>query len=202
MPLYLRGRNLHAHQPNQYRLENESGNVVLTHNNISSHPVYRSLLNTTKPNNKKEVRRLGKYIANKVWDELNIGNTKRKLNSMVEKILNHRVSNSKPYQAEHLRAMETYRARVAPLWATRRPHFNMANRLTEFKNKGGVLSNQGKAVLAEATRINTYYKKLINAEEKVYERAVKKWLDHQAQIKYWKWVKDRVIPEVKRLLRE
>jgi ribonucleotide monophosphatase NagD (HAD superfamily) len=201
MPLHFKGRNLHAHQPNQYRLENESGRVVLTHNNISSHPVYRTRLNETKNNDKNEVHMLGAYIANKVYNELNLGNTKRKINSMVEKILNHRKTNSKPHQAEYLRAMELYRARVAPLWASQKPHFNMANRLRGVINKGGQLTNQGRAALAEANRMNKHYKKLINAEEKLYERAVKKWLDHQAQIQYWQWVKNRVVPEVKRLLK-
>jgi hypothetical protein len=31
---------------------------------------------------------------------------------------------------------------------------------------------------------------------------VKKWVDHQHQIKYWQWVKNKVVPEVKRLLLE
>ena len=202
MPLHLRGRNLHAYQPNQYRLENESGNVVLTHNNISSHPVYRNLLNESKLNNKTEVRKLGKYVANKVRHELNVGNTKRKLNSMVEKILNHRKGNSIPYKDEYLRALETFRGRVEPLKASRAPHFTMANRLRTFVQKGGALSNQGRAALAEANRMKKHYSRLIKDEEKVYERAVKKWTDHQAQIKYWQWVKDRVLPEAKRLLRE
>lgn len=200
MPLRFKGRNLHAHQPNQYRLENDSGKILLTHNNISGHSVYHNLLNNTNNNNKTEMRTLGRFIANKIKNERNIVNTKHKLNSMVQAIINHRKADSKSYEAEYLRAMETYRRRVAPLWAARTPHFNTLSKLRAFTNGGGKLSNKGKEVLKESARMNKYYSNLISAEEKVYERVVKKWMDHQAQIKYWQWVKNRAVPEAKRLL--
>lgn len=202
MPVYLKGRHLHAHHGNQYRLENASGTVLLTHNNIASHRAYRNLLNPSKTNNKNEMRNLGRYIANKIRNERNVGNTKRKLTSMVEKILNHRTANTKPYENEYLAALETYRARVEPLRAARDPHFKFANKLKQIIKKGGTLTSTEKGQLRNANRISNHYTRLINAEDRLYDRAVKRWVEHQAQIKYWKWVRNRVLPEVKRLLVE
>jgi len=202
MPLYLRGSNLHAHHPNQYRLENAAGRVLLTHNNISTHPAYRNLLNPRKLNNKNEVRNLGKYIANRIYGEGNMVNTRHKITNMVEKILNHRKGKSKPYESNYLAALETFQSRAVPLRANREPHFKHANKLQEFVKKGGTLTNAQKVELRNALRMNRYYSNLLNAEEKMFEKAVKKWVDHQHQIKYWQWVKNKVVPEVKRLLLE
>ena len=197
MPLQLKGRNLHGHQPNQYRLENALGRVVLTHNNIASHSAYSSLLNTRKYNDKNEARNLGEYIAQKVRNERNLGNAKLKFSSMVERILNHRESNQKRFQPEYLRAMETFRWRVEPLRAERRALSNIADKLQ--KRRG--LTAEEKAQLRYANGRTKYLSALLKQEEDDYSRAVKRWTDHQDQIRYWKWVRNRVVPQVKLLLK-
>ena len=200
MPLYFKGRSLHSYQPNQYRLENASGRVLLTHNNIASHPVYQSLLNETKLNNKNEVGTLSQYIANRIRNERNLGNTRRKFNSMVDKILNHRKASSVLYKNKYLSAMENFRARVAPIRVNRAPYFNTVNRLKNIE-KTRSLTRTEKAELRNATRMTEQLTRILNAEENAYKRTVKDWVVHRDQLRYWQWVKNRVSPEVRRLLK-
>jgi iron uptake system EfeUOB component EfeO/EfeM len=170
MPLYVKGRDLHG--ANAFRLENARGERVLTSNMIGGHPVYTSRVNQSNTTNKNHIRVLSNYIANRLRN-YSSPNTKRKLQGMMNSVFNKRTSNQKGYQEQYLRDLARYKERVEPLR-------NLRKFLANYNQPINNITQQ------------------INAETAAFTAATERWVRHQDQIKYWRWVKNTVVPEVLR----
>jgi len=172
MPVYRRGDNLHG--ANAYRLVNERGTPVLSSNNIGSHPIYMARVNQSNTHNRNHVNALSNYIANRLRN-YSSPDTKRKLKNMANAIFNKRAGVQKGHEQNYLRKFALYKERVEPL-----------------RNLRKFLENQNQPVANITAQIN--------AETAAYTAATNQWVRHQNQLKYWRWVKNVVVPAVHRKL--
>ena len=170
MPLYRRGSNLHG--ANAYRLVNQHEATILSSNNIGSHPVYTARVNESNTYNRAHVNMLSNYIANRLRN-YSSPNTKRKLKNMTNAIFNKRAEVQKGHEQNYMRKFALYKERVETLRSLRK-----------------FLENQHQPVANITSQIN--------AETAAYTAATNQWVRHQNQLKYWRWVKNVVVPAVYR----
>lgn len=170
MPVFRKGSALHSN--NVYRLTNANGAPIVTANNIGSHPVYRIRINASNTHNKNHVKMMSNYLLGKLKNYAS-KNTHQKLKHMVNGVLNHRISNQKGFEAAYLRNLNRVKSRLEPMRIQRRALEN-ANLPTQNINR------------------------LIKAEEDAFTAATARWVEHQKQIKYWRWIKNAVVPTVSR----
>lgn len=170
MPLHVRGSRLHG--ANAYRLANSNGTAVLTTNHIGSHPVYQMRVNNSNTYNSNHVRLLSNFIINKL-KHYATKNTIQKLGRMVNSVFNNRSGVQKGHLAQYTRNLELIKARVTPLREMRK-----------------LLENAGQ----NTRNIN----RQIAVEDALFTAATNQWVRHQNQIKYWRWVKNVVFPNVSR----
>jgi|688.fasta_scaffold39394_2 hypothetical protein len=172
MPLEFKGSGLHGAAA--YRLENARGDRVLTANNIGSHPVYKARGNMSNTTNENHVKALSNYIVRRLRNHSS-PNTKLKLRRMMNAVFNARSAVQGTYEQQYLRNLNMIKQRLEPM-----------------RNLRKFLENEGQPVENLTQRIN--------AETAAFTAATNKWVRHQDQIKYWRWVKNAVVPEVLRKL--
>ena len=173
MPIYRCGSSLHG--TNAFSLCTMNGRTLISSNTIASHPVYRLRVNASDTYNAEHVAMLAEYIINALRNHAS-ENTVRKLNGMIQNIYNMRNNAQKGYKANYYRKFANIKATLTRLRAERR---NREARNLSTRNINRQISNAEAAFTANTNQ----------------------WVRHQDQIKYWRWVRNIVLPEAKKGIR-
>jgi len=152
-----------------------NGRTLLSSNMLGSHPVYIQRVNQSDTYNRNHVITLSQYIVNALGNHAS-ENTIRKLDGMVGNIYNRRNTVQKGYKANYNRKFAAIQATLTQLRAER-------------KNR----ANRGQSVAALNQRIA--------AAEAQYTANTNQWVRHQNQLKYWRWIRNVVLPSAKKGLR-
>jgi len=173
MQIYRCGGRLHG--PNAFSLCTMNGRTLLSSNMLGSHPVYSLRVNQSATYNNQHKTMLRNFIVNSVRNHAS-EDTIRKLDGMIRNIYEARNVVQKGYKANYNRKFAAIQAALTRLRAERR------NREQRHQPLGN-LSNR-----------------IRNAEAQ-YTANTNQWVRHQAQLKYWRWIRDVVLPEAKRSIR-
>jgi hypothetical protein len=128
--------------------------------------------------NKNHIRNLSEFIANKLKNSPS-EDTGRKLNGLAARIINTRNTAYKRYNANYTREEANYKAALAAQQAL----------VSTLKREGRTNeANQASAIQRGMTQL--FLNRQLNH------------IHHLHQITYWKWIRESVLPEVRRRLRE
>ena len=184
--LYFTGSQLHHAHGNEFRLVNVTEHPILTHNMVSSHPIFHRRKNTPSNNNIHRVQ-LANYIVSRIRN-YPARATLHEFEKMIRAIINRRTREQAQYRAQHNVLTRNMENNI--LAASRRRLLNI--------QRGP--ENETKQQLKERLRgINRAYR---NRQEVIMNRylnhnAIKKYRNHANQIIYWKWIKNSVLQEIR-----
>jgi len=181
--LYFTGSQLHNGSGNEFRLVNVTEKPILTHNMVSSHPVFHRRKNAPSNSNIFKVQ-LTKHIVS------HIGNypardTLRNFQRMTNAIINKRTHDQARYRAQYNVLTKNMQNKLLAANETRR-----LNRNTVPEHE----TNQKRT--ERLRRINRAYRNKQEMITNTYlnHNVIKKYRNHANQIIYWKWIKNSVLP--------
>jgi hypothetical protein len=172
--VHVCGQGIH-----NYRICAPNGRVLLHANKIGSDPAFHQRRRGAKANNSAHISRMSNNIA-KNLAKFPATQTGKQLDILVNKVITNRTQAWMSWRPEYNREEAAYYAHIAQL-AT------IAKNLRKQK------------LNANANAVN---QQIQNATQFFFSRqAVINHIRHADQISYWKWVRNSVVPEVKKRLR-
>jgi hypothetical protein len=184
--LYFTGSQLHHGSGNEFRLVNVTEEPILTHNMISSHPVFHQRKNIPSNNNIFRVQ-LANYIVSRIRN-YPARDTLRNFQKMTNAIINKRTRAQAQYRAQYNVLTKNMQNKLLAANETRR-----LNRNTVPEHE----TNQKRT--ERLRRINRAYRNKQEMITNTYlnHNVIKKYRNHSNQIIYWKWIKNSVLQEMR-----
>ncbi len=172
--VHVCGQGIH-----NYRICAPNGRVLLHANRIGSDRAFQQRRHGAKANNSAHISRMSNNIAENL-SNFPATRTGRQLNILVNKVIADRTQAWMSWRPEYNQEEAAYYAHIASLAA-------VAKNLRKQK-----LNAQASAVNRQIQYAKQFF---------LTRQAVVNHIRHANQISYWKWVRNSVVPEVKKRLR-
>jgi hypothetical protein len=181
--LYFTGSQLHHAHGNEFRLVNVTEHPILTHNMVSSHPIFHRRKNIPSNNNIHRVQ-LANYIVSRIKN-YPAKATLHEFERMIHAIINRRTREQAQYRAQHNVLTRNMQNNI--LAASRRRLLNI-QRVPENQQR-----NERLRLINRAYR----NRREVIANRYLNHNAIKRYRNHANQIIYWKWIKNSVLQELR-----